>query len=297
MFEGFVSAYQWDLRPQSHQRPGWFKAWPQGARLAFQIIVLHEWTSAPRHQGRPMPADSFHKLDFLGLGVREYGARQGIWRLLDILDRHDVKATILTSGLVGKLFPQSVRDARERGHEIASHGWDQAVHPPVFKSRAEEGASLAQARAALEEASGGSVVGYMSPGPRPTPHTLELLAEQGVRWTADYLSSDLPQLLTVKQRRIVSVGYTPPGCNDGDLIFLGAAQGLVEAKYTFDAIYEESRQHPMRFCYIAHTHWSGTPSFAKLLDDLLAYVRSFDQVWFARCIDIADFWDNNSQSA
>jgi peptidoglycan/xylan/chitin deacetylase (PgdA/CDA1 family) len=214
--------------------------------------------------------------------------------LLDVLDHHGVKATVLTSGLIGELFPDSVRAARERGHEVASHGWDQAIHPPVFKSRAEEETSMIRARKALETASGMEVIGYMSPGPRPTPHTLELLAEQGVRWTADYLSSDLPQLFTVKGRRIVSVGYAPPGCNDGDLIFLGAAQGLAEAKYTFDAVYEESRRHPMRFCYIAHTHWSGTPSFAKLLDDLLTYVRGFERVWFARCIDIADFWDRQS---
>jgi peptidoglycan/xylan/chitin deacetylase (PgdA/CDA1 family) len=31
------------------------------------------------------------------------------WRLLGVLDRHNVKATVVTSGLVAELFPESVR--------------------------------------------------------------------------------------------------------------------------------------------------------------------------------------------
>ena len=45
--------------------------------------------------------------DFMALGAREYGANFGIWgRLLDVLDKHGVKATVITSGLMAELFPK-----------------------------------------------------------------------------------------------------------------------------------------------------------------------------------------------
>jgi hypothetical protein len=91
-----VAPYQWDLRPQIPSRPEWFRAWPNGATMAVQILVLNEWESVPRHRRRPMAVDlqnqQQNKFDFLALGVREYGARHGIWRLLDVLDKHGVKA-------------------------------------------------------------------------------------------------------------------------------------------------------------------------------------------------------------
>jgi peptidoglycan/xylan/chitin deacetylase (PgdA/CDA1 family) len=286
----FLDAYQWNLRGQHFSRPAWFRAWPQSARLAVVIIVLHEWESVPWHRSRPMPANAHHKFDFLALGGREYGVKHGIWRLLDVLDRHAVKASVVTTGLVAKLFPDSVRAAHERGHEIATHQWDQSVFPPTFRSREDERASLVKSTEALEKVTGQRVRGYMSPGPRPTPHTLGLLAELDFRWTCDYVDSDLPALIAVDGKRLVSVGYSTPGCVDSQLLEQGTVGGLAELKYIFDAMYEESKRQPLKFCYAVHTHWGGVPGMGRLFDEFLAHARSREGVWFARCIDVADFW-------
>jgi len=294
--DDFLSAYQWNFRPRGPSRPDWFHEWPHAARIAVVVIVLHEWESVPWHRSRPMPANAHHKFDFLALGAREFGARHGVWRLLDVLDRNGVKATMVTSGLVAELFPQGVRAAKERGHEVAAHQWDQAVFPFMFQSRDEERASLLRTREALEKASGERILGYMSPGPRPTPHTLELLAELDFRWTCDYVDAEIPYLISVNGRRIVSVGYSTPGFIDADLIPHGIVQGLEEMKYAFDAAYEESKRHPMKFCYAVHTHWGGTVGMARLLDDFLAHVRGHPGVWFPRCIDLAEFWATHSDA-
>src|SRR5919198_336343 len=148
-----ATTYQWHYRLQSPQRPAWFTAWPGGARMAVGIIVLHEWESVPRPI-RPMPAGAHHSFDFLSLGVREYGARHGIWRILDVLDRRNMKASVICSGLVAELFPDSIREARARGHEIATHQYDKAIHPPMFKSKEEERNSLRRALDALERVTG-----------------------------------------------------------------------------------------------------------------------------------------------
>lgn len=290
MTDDITEPYQWHLRPRNPTRPEWFRSWPNGARMAVQVIVLHEWESVPWHRSRPMPANAFHKFDFMSLGAREYGARHGIWRLLDVLGRHDVKATIATNGLVAELFPESVRAAAQCGHEIASHQWDQAVFPPMFRSREEERESLLRAKEILERTSGGEVVGYMSPGPRPTPHTLELLAELDTLWTCDYVDCDFPYFIGVNGRRIVSISYATPGCIDFDLLSRGLPERLSELKYLFDATYRESERHPMKFCYAVHTHWGGTTGMARVLDDFLAYARRQEGLWFPRFIDMAKFW-------
>ena len=294
--DDFRNAYQWDIRPQHPSRPAWFREWPGGARIAVVVIVLNEWESVPWHRSRLMPTTYHYKFDFLALGGREYGAKHGIWRLLDVLDSHGIKSTMVANGLVAELFPKTVLAAKERGHEVAAHQWDQSVFPYMFQSREEERASLVRTLDAIEKVTGERPVGYMSPGPRPTPCTLELLAELDLRWTSDYVDSDIPCVLQVQGKRIVSVGYCTPGCLDSELLAHGAVQGLAELKNAFDAVYEESKQHPMKFCYAVHSHWGGTPGMARMFDAFLAYVRSHQGIWYPRCIDVAEFWTTGSNA-
>lgn len=285
----FAQPYQWNYRPQTPQRPDWFKEWPGGARMAVMLIVLNEWESVPTPL-RPMPKGAHHTFDTLSLGMREYGARHGVHRVLNVLERHNVQASVVTSGLVAELFPDTVREVGARGHEVATHGWDQAMHPPVYETRADEQDSVVRSVAALEAVTGEPILGYMSQGPRPTPNTLEMCADLGFKWTADYGDSDVPYLIDVDGKKIVSVGYTMPNYTDNDLARLGTAAGLPQLKDAFDVTYEESRQHPMKFCYACHVHVTGRPAMNKLLDRFLDYARRHEGVQFYRCIDIANFW-------
>jgi peptidoglycan/xylan/chitin deacetylase (PgdA/CDA1 family) len=287
--EELTAAYQWQYRPRLPERPAWFTAWPNGARMAVSITNLHEWESVPRPI-RPMPANTHHNFDVLALGAREYGARYGFPRLLDVLDRHALKATVICSGLLAELFPEGIRDAQQRGHELATHGWDQAIHPPVFRSAEEERASLDRALAALEQVTGQKTLGYMSQGPRPTPHTLDLIAEKGFVWTCDYADSDVPYIVDVNGVRIVSVGYAMPAYVDTDLVPLGLRGALCQLTDEFDATYAEAARHPMKFRYVVHAHIGGRPGMAKVLDDFLGHVRHYEDVWFCRNIDMANFW-------
>jgi peptidoglycan/xylan/chitin deacetylase (PgdA/CDA1 family) len=237
-----------------------------------------------------MPANAAHDLDYLALGQREYGVRSGFPRLLDVVEQHGVSATVICNGLVAELFPESVQDAQRRGHEIATHQWDQAVHPPVYATKEMEREALDRALAALERVTGERTLGYMSQGPRPTSNTLELVAEKGFKWTGDYADSDFPYLIDVGGTKVVSVGYGLPASVDWDIAPLGARGAFDQLISEFDAVYAESSRHPMMFRYAIHTHIGGRPAMAKVLDDLLAHVRSHEGVWFCRNIEMASFW-------
>jgi peptidoglycan/xylan/chitin deacetylase (PgdA/CDA1 family) len=285
--------YQWNYRPQSPRRPDWFSHWPQGNRIAVTINIMHEWESMPRSNTigkRPMSNCGAGMIDFLALGAREYGANFGLPRLLDILDKFAVKATVLTSGLMAELFPSTLKAAAERGHEVACHHWDQSRHPFDYGSFEEERAAIARSVDAIEKAIGRRPVGYMSPGPRPSPFTLEICAALGFQWNGDYCDSDIPYTINVNGKKLVSVGYVRPAYTDNDLLSLGLSEALQQLKDEFDAHYEESARHPMKFRYAMHNFTGGRPGLAKAFEKFLEHVKAHPGVWFCRCTDIADFW-------
>ena len=285
--------YQWNFRPQTPRRPNWFTHWPDGNRLAVTFNIMHEWESVPRSntiRKRAMSPAASTYLDFLALGAREYGANFGFHRLLNLFDKFDVKTTIFTSGLMAELFPDTIREAVQGGHEIACHHWDQSRHPFDYSSAEEERVAIAKSIDAIEKACGVRPLGYMSPGPRPSPYTLELCAELGFRWNGDYCDSDVPYMIDVNGKQLVSVGYVRPAYTDNDLLPLGLAGALQQLKDEFDAHYDEAAQQPMKFRYAMHNFTGGRPGLAKVFERFLAHAKGRSNVWFCRCIDIAEFW-------
>lgn len=82
-------------------------------------------------------------------------------RLLALLDRHEVKATFFVLGWVADRFPQLVRDIRDGGHELASHGY---WHRLIYNQTPDEfAADLRQSVQAIEAASNVRPTAYRAP--------------------------------------------------------------------------------------------------------------------------------------
>ena len=143
---------------------------------------------------------------------------------------------------------------------------------------------------AIEKATGARPLGYMSPGPRPSPFTLEICAALGFLWIGDYCDSDVPYMIDVDGKKIVSLGYVRPAYTDNDLLPLGLTGALQQLKDEFDAHYEESATQPMKFRYAMHNFTGGRPGLAKVFERFLEYVKGHRGVWFCRSIDMAEFW-------
>jgi len=82
-------------------------------------------------------------------------------RILEMLDRHDVKATFFTLGWIAERYPGVVRDIIAGGHELASHGYGHQrateLDPEAFY------ADIRRAKEILEALSGEAVKGYRAP--------------------------------------------------------------------------------------------------------------------------------------
>lgn len=105
-------------------------------------------------------------------------------RLLDVLDEHDARGTFFTLGTVARRHPRLVRKIAERGHEIASHGWNHDLIGALGAERFR--LDVRSAKRALEQASGHAVSGYRAPNysiRRETPWAFSILGEE--RYTYD----------------------------------------------------------------------------------------------------------------
>ena len=89
---------------------------------------------------------------------RECRVERNIDRILELFDRHGVKATFFTLGWIAQRYPEMVRRLQNEGHELASHGWS---HVRVSQQdRAAFREDVIRTKALLEDISGQPVIGY-----------------------------------------------------------------------------------------------------------------------------------------
>ena len=109
-----------------------------------------------------------------------YVLDQGMPRLLDLYERYGVKATFFFTGHIAQLYPQVVRMAQERGHEVGSHGLTHEVSKAFdVMPREEQLAHLKQSKQILEDITGTPVVSFRAPAARVSKDFPSILQEAG----------------------------------------------------------------------------------------------------------------------
>ena len=81
--------------------------WPGEARVAFWVIPNVEHFRFDRPTSDPvydMPVP-----DVPSFAQRDYGNRVGIWRLMEVLDRHRLRATVALNADVCHFYPQIIK--------------------------------------------------------------------------------------------------------------------------------------------------------------------------------------------
>jgi polysaccharide deacetylase family protein (PEP-CTERM system associated) len=101
-------------------------------------------------------------------------------KLLDIFSEHNAQVTCFFLGWIAEKFPHLVREAAQRGHEVASHGY---AHRLVYEMTPEEFLDDAKhSKDVVEQAGGQHVLGYRSSGfsvTEQTPWFFSKLVEAG----------------------------------------------------------------------------------------------------------------------
>ena len=109
-----------------------------------------------------------------------YVLDQGMPRLLDLYEQHGVKATFFFTGHIARLYPQLVRMAHKRGHEVGSHGLTHEVSkafdilPPDEQLR-----HLSDSKHILEDIIGEEVISFRAPAARVPKGFPSILKDAG----------------------------------------------------------------------------------------------------------------------
>jgi polysaccharide deacetylase family protein (PEP-CTERM system associated) len=126
--------------------------------------------------------DWYHgiELPFEDWSSYEDRLRKGVDVLLELLDKHNTKATFFTLGWVGEKYPKLVKEISDLGHEIASHGYSHEkvydLSPKLFREE------ISKTKKILENITSNEVTSYRAPFFSVTNKSLwalDILKEEG----------------------------------------------------------------------------------------------------------------------
>ena len=275
--------------------------WPGGARLALQIVlnyeeggencVLNGDSSSETYLSEIIGAQARQGERHMSMeSVYEYGSRVGVWRLKNLFDRYRVPVTVFAVGKAVEQYPDPVRALFAAGHEICGHGyrWIDYQYVDVDTERGH----LRKAVNAIENAIGERPLGWYTG--RSSPNTRALVVEEGgFLYDADDYSDDLPFWDRRHGKPHLVIPYTLDA-NDMRFVtahgFSSGAQFLQYLKDSFDVLYAEGADTPRMMSVGLHCRISGRPGRFAALEAFLRYVRSHDDVWICRRVDIARHW-------
>ena len=134
--------------------------------------------------------------DYARLSHREYGHRVGVFRLLDLLEKHGIKATIAMDAMTAENYPYLVRHCLDRGCEFVGHGISVSRMITANMSEEEEREYIRTSLSALTQATGTVPQGWFGPEYGESHRTPQLLAESGLRYVCDWANDEQPYPMT-----------------------------------------------------------------------------------------------------
>ncbi|MFQ3622057.1 MAG: polysaccharide deacetylase family protein [Acetobacteraceae bacterium] len=273
-------------------------AWPGRARLALSLVVnVEEGAEYSLLRGDPWNErvdDTLERLDVPDPCMEShfaYGAHAGFRRVMDVLSAYRVRATFSACGRAAATSPWLVAEPAAAGHEVSAHGWRWEKHAGM--AEAEEREAIARTVAAIEAACGRRPVGWHTRS-SASENTRRLLAEHGgFLYDSDAYDDDVPYLIEVAGAPHVVLPYA---FDTNDMRFR-AGWGFVFAEdfaryciAAFDRLWAEGATAPKMLSIGLHLRAIGRPARIGGLERFLDHVRSREEVWIARRVDIARHW-------
>jgi allantoinase len=271
--------------------------WPSGAHLAVSVVInVEEGAELALGMGDERN-EAVHEIVLELEGVRdfcmeshfEYGTRAAWRRIIDLLGRYGVTATVSANGRAVAYSPWLASDAVAAGHEVACHGWRWESHAHFDEDY--ERKIIRRTYDVLADAAGVAPCGWHTKS-SPSANTRRLLVEHGgFLYDSDAYNDDLPFLVDVGGSSHIVLPYAFD-TNDmrfhrnGGFVF---AQDF--ARYCIDAfdwLYEEGQTAPRMII--------GRPGRIAGLDTFLRHATAKSGVWFATRRSIAEHWRSSLES-
>ena len=274
-------------------------AWPGNARLALSVVVnVEEGAEANILDGDKYP----EPVDEMGISLKRtmrnhgnesnyrYGINRGAPRVMRLLAKYGIRATITGCALALERAPELTREIVHQGHEVTSHGYRWAHQ--FSMSEDEERAYIRKAVDSITQSTGRRPQGWLSRY-LTTDNTRRLLIEEGFLYHMDDFSDDAPFWDSHAGKPIVVLPYQLDN-NDMKMWSEGSYtpdQWLKYAKDNLDWALAEG-EHEVNLMSIGlHLRIIGRPGRIWALEQFLSYAAERAAqpggVWIATREEIA----------
>jgi peptidoglycan/xylan/chitin deacetylase (PgdA/CDA1 family) len=174
------------------------------------------------------------------------------------------------------------------------HGF---VQKPMHKVEDQKSA-IADTIKAIKQITGRPPRGWESPGLTETDETLDLLAEAGIEYVADWVLDDQPVTLKTRAGNIVSVPYT---VEINDVVISAVQQQPSDeifrrGKDQFDRLYLDGAKAPRVMAISIHPYLTGVPHRIKYLEMLYDYILGHKGVVMWTGAEILDWYRSQLQA-
>ena len=261
--------------------------WPGGARIALwlgpNIECFHIDKALPRIT-EPLP-------DVQSYSLRDYGSRVGVFRMMEVLDRYDIRASVLLNAEVCAQHPAIIQEGNKRAWEWLGHGMNNNTRMNSYDAAGEQEV-IRNVRDIISQAAGKVPRGWLGPGLAESHDTPDFLAAEGFEYICDWGCDDQPVPMRVKAGRMITVPYQQ-GINDMSM-FIHASHTPEEyfriVCDQFDTLYREGADNGRVMAIPLHPYVTAIPFRIGALDRALDYICSHDGVWKATAGEIADWY-------
>ena len=264
---------------------------PGNGRVAVWVIVnVEEWdinTPMPRAV-LPPPQGVTVIPDIANYSWSDYGLRVGFWRLKEVLDRYQIRATVSLNASVCNTYPRIVEESLRSGWEIMGHSFIQRA----INLEKDERDVVRRTIQLIQNKTGKAPRGWMGPGLCETYNTPDILAEEGIEYVCDWVNDDQPYPLKVKKGALFSLPYTVE-LNDIPIYIIQhhhSPELLERARDHFDTLYQEGIKSARVMAIAVHPYITGAAHRIRYFDEIFKYIKSHDGVLLWTGSEILDWY-------
>jgi allantoinase len=263
--------------------------WPDGRKVAVCVVVSAEYYEMQPPAGSFVPANlpgGFGRApypDVRAFSQREYGNRVGIFRVIEALDRHAIKATVALDASIASRYPCLVAEFQRRDWELAAHGFSLTRVISNHLSEDEERDQIRNVLDIIERSTGTRPTGWHGPEYGESERTVALLAELGLTYVLDWPNDEQPYPMHTSARSIISL---PMALELDDVVAnyhrrVPMARWARAVQDAVDQLVFDSSTSGRHLALNLHPWLIGQPHRISYLEEVLAALCARDDLWIA----------------
>lgn len=261
--------------------------WPDGKRVAVCLSWDVDGESAQYVRN---PERAKHQLS--ELFQRLYGPQTGVWKVLDLLERHSVPGTFYIPAYTARMHPEVLDAIKAAGHPVGLHGY---LHRSLdTMSPEEEEQDLLRSQAVLSDMLGYRPTLYRAPSWELNRGTPELLVRHGVESDSSLMDAEVPYILDTPAGGLVEIPihwilddaeHWMHSRANRDKVIADPDTVFRLWQTEFDGYYESGG------CFVLtlHPFVSGRWTHMSVVDRLVRYIAGHPGVWWTTLDEITQW--------